>query len=364
MLTMTSSTLTLYAPPKVQTRSAYLVNPFFDLTFVCGGLVLALTAIFIFRFGLDSHAMQQNTPFIVLDLFGIYLLSGPHTGATLIRLYGEAENRRRLPFVSYLLPAILIIAFVFGLFVPRIARLEATLYLLLVWHHYMAQSYGIAMMYCARSGMRLTEQIKFWPRLILYFSVTLAVCQQFTQEWQRSSFLNIPLESIAFLPVSLVTVLQVFLLAAIVAFIFDQRLKAKNGQSAMPFPAVIVLLSGAFFVTLGRSLSDLLWLFVPAFFHGTQYLAVVLARQHKINVEKIKPVSLIKTVEQLADRYGEFFLIDLALFTVLPFGIAALGIPLYLASALVFFTLSFHHFAADACIWKLKDTSVHSRLIP
>jgi hypothetical protein len=92
-------------------------------------------------------------------------------------------------------------------------------------------------------------------------------------------------------------------------------------------------------------------------------LAVVLAYQYKKGSEKHASASLLKSVEQLGDRFGEFFLIGLALFTVLPLIISALGFPLFLCEALIFFALSLHHFGADACIWKLKDKSVHSRLI-
>ncbi len=127
-------------------KSAYLVGPFFDLTFVCGGLVLALAAVCIIQFGLSANSAQQSTPIMALGIIGTFLLSGPHTGATLVKLYGEKENRLRFYYVSYVLPALLIIALVTGLFVPVIARTEALIYLMLVWHHYMAQSYGIAMM--------------------------------------------------------------------------------------------------------------------------------------------------------------------------------------------------------------------------
>jgi hypothetical protein len=349
----------------------YLVNPFFDLTFVCGGLAVALTAICVHQFGINVNAAQASMPVIVLGLLGTYLLAGPHTGATIFRLYGEKENRSRFYFVSFVLPVILIAALIAGLFLPVIARVEATIYLIAVWHHYMAQSYGVAMMYCARTGMRLSKKEKFLPRAVLYLAVSAAIAEQFTSQWQRSSFLNIPLSPIAFLPAEVVVTLQLCLALAVLALLSEQVIKWRNGQATMPLPAMAALLMGAAFLTLGRALSDIVWLFLPNFFHATQYLAVVLAYQHKKEAEKetkedtIKPgnYSLLKTFGRLGDRLAEFFLIGLALFTIVPLAISALGFPFYLASALVFFSLSFHHFAADACIWKLKDKSVHSRLI-
>src|SRR5476651_2709339 len=99
---MTSTTINLRARVRTETKSVYLVNPVFDLAFVCGGLVLALSAICIYLFGLDANSVQQTMPVMAIGIFGTYLLSGPHTGATLHRLYGEADNRMRFKFVSYI----------------------------------------------------------------------------------------------------------------------------------------------------------------------------------------------------------------------------------------------------------------------
>jgi hypothetical protein len=140
---MTSSTFTWRARATARKNPVYLVNPLFDLTFVCGGLVLALSAMCIYYFGINAHLAQQSSPIILLGIFGTYLLSGPHSAATLFRLYGETVNRQSFRFVSYILPAILLTALVAGLFVQAVAKVEAVLYLLLIWHHVMAQCYGI-----------------------------------------------------------------------------------------------------------------------------------------------------------------------------------------------------------------------------
>jgi hypothetical protein len=346
------------------TGSVYLVNPIYDLTFICGGLVLALSAMCIYQFGLDAQLAQKSTPIILLGIFGTYVLSAPHNAATLFRLYGEAQNRRRFKFVSYVLPAILIVAFAAGLFIQAVAKVEAILYLILIWHHVMAQCYGIAMMYCARAGLRLTSDEKVLPKAILYLAVAVAISQQFTPDWQRKFFLQIFLEPMAFLPTPLVTLLQFLLFAAMVILVVEQTTRARKGESAIPLPALAAILAGGFLLSMGRSLSELVWIFVPAFFHASQYLSVVFAYHLKKGAEKNETGSLLNNLEYLGNRFAEFFLLGLVLFSALPFVISAMGFPLYLCSALVFFTINLHHFAADACIWKLKDKSVLSRLVP
>lgn len=360
---MTSSTIHLSPSLTRAKNPVYLVSAVYDLTFICGGLVLALTALCLFKFGLDAQLAQQSTPTILLGIFGTYVLSGPHSAATLFRLYGEAENRRRFQFVSFILPAILVITFGLALFVPAIARLEAILYLVLIWHHVMAQCYGIALMYCARASIKLTDRDKLWPKAILYLAVTTAIAQQFTADFQRRSFLKVDLQSIAFLPQQFVAVLQTLLLLSVIAFLLQQSAPLRRGQGAMPLPAVAALLSGALFLSMGRSLSELVWIFVPAFFHASQYLSVVLAYQLKKSSERNACLSVTKKIEHCSNRLAEYFVLGLVLFLAVPFVVSALGFPLYLCSALAFFSVNLHHFAADACIWKLKDKSIGSRLV-
>ncbi|MBS1989835.1 MAG: hypothetical protein JSS86_09270 [Cyanobacteria bacterium SZAS LIN-2] len=362
--TMTSSAINLHRSQALPDRAPYLVNAAYDLLFVCGGLALILSAACLHRFGLDTNQAQQSTPLMALGIVGTYLLAGPHTGATIYRLYGERENRRRFILVAYVLPALLATLFVAGLFAPVVAQMEAVLYLLLVWHHYMAQSYGVAMMYCARAGMKLSGKDKRSTKAVLYLAVAVAVAQQFTAGWQRQSFLHIPLPHMAFLPEPLLMGLQVLLLLSILVFLAQQLIWASTAnRQSMPLPAIFTLLVTAAFLTLGRNLSDIVWLFVPNFFHATQYLSVVFAFDLRGNGAKDQTDNAPEPFELLSSRYVRYFLLSLALFSGLPFTLSAMGFPLNLCTALAFFALSLHHFAADACIWKLKDKSVHSRLV-
>src|SRR5262249_28749644 len=144
---------------------------------------------------------------------------------------------------------------------------------------------GIAMMYCARAGIRPGAREKFWPRVIVCLTIAVAVTQQFTGEFQRSAFLNIDLPHSDFVPPPIFFLLRAVLLAAAVIFVIDQinlrGSKLINRPAALPLPAMAVLLSGALVACCGRSLSDMVWLFLPNFFHGSQYLAVMLSYQLK-----------------------------------------------------------------------------------
>ncbi|MBS1994494.1 MAG: hypothetical protein JSS83_28470 [Cyanobacteria bacterium SZAS LIN-3] len=355
---MTSTTVHTRAQTQSPGKSPYLVNPVFDIFFVCGGLALSLIAVCAYFFAADMDHMQQLSPMVLLSVIGTYLFSSPHSAATLFRLYGEKPNRQKFKFVAWGLPAILVGAFAVALRVPALATLEATLYILLIWHHVMAQCYGIAMMYCARAGLRLSEGEKCWPKAVLYVGVTVAIAQQFTAAWQRESFLGVPLAPMAFLPDWLTTGLQAALLCTVAAFFIDQLSRAKAGRRMMPLPAVLTLMGGAVLMGLSRSVSEFVWIFIPSFFHASQYMAVVLAFKFQEEQGRNKLDLLFKNLEQSGNRFVEYFLLGLVLFTALPFIVSACGFSFSLCSALVFFTVNLHHFAADACVWKLKDKTV------
>jgi len=359
---MTSSTFHLYAPATVK-KSAYLVNPVFDMLFVCGGIVLLLSAAYLWRTGFGTSLAQQDTALIAFGLFGTYMLSGPHTGATIVRLYGEKDSRNNFRLVAYVLPVLLTFATVAGLLVPTVAKIEAVLYLVLVIHHYMAQSYGITMMYCARAGLRLSERDKLLPQSILYMAVTVAIAQQFTAELQRQSFLGIPLFRMDLLPSDVVLALQFVLIGLVVALLGQTIMQSKfSPDKVMPLPAVTTLVLTAVLLTVGNRLNDVVWLFLPHLLHSTQYLSVVLAYHLKKDTESAV-AEIFDPIERMSSRFIKYFLVGLVFFTGLPIAVSALGFSLTLCNAVVFFGLSFHHFAADACIWKLKNKTVHSRLV-
>jgi hypothetical protein len=205
---MTSAIIRSRAAERAPRKSVYLVNPFFDYTFVCGGLALALSAIALSAQIPANTLVQSSTPVILLGVLGTYLFSEPHSAATLFRLYGEASNRKRFAFVAYGLPLILAACFIGALYVPMIAKIMAVLYLIFITHHIMAQSFGIAMLYCARDGFIMSRADKNGMKALIYSAVTLSVAQQFTTAWQREHFLGIAMPPMGFLPPQLINMLQ------------------------------------------------------------------------------------------------------------------------------------------------------------
>ncbi|MBU6454980.1 MAG: hypothetical protein KGS72_24635 [Cyanobacteria bacterium REEB67] len=368
---MTSAIIRSRAAERAHNKSVYLVNPFFDYTFVCGGLALALSAIALSTQIPANSLVQSSTPVILLGVLGTYLFSEPHSAATIFRLYGEANNRKRFAFVAYVLPLILAACFIGALYVPVIAKIMAVLYLIFITHHIMAQSFGIAMIYCARDGFNMSRADKNGMKALIYSAVTLSVAQQFTTAWQREHFLGIDMPPMGFLPPQLINMLQTMVILTVILFAIDLAIKHAKGIRHIPLPAVATLMTGTLALSINRSTSEVVWLFIPAFFHASQYMCVVFAYKLKRETKQKQDAvavpdesdRMLKNMEFLGGHFVECFLVGLLIFAALPFALAACGLSLTLCSALIFLAVNLHHFAADACIWKLKDPSVRSRLI-
>src|SRR5207249_533958 len=157
------------APAATLRRPAvYPGQPFVGFTFdylVIGGgfslLVLALLA---------SGTMPSASVFLKEHLWTFVLLSNSaHFAGSTVRLYTRPGSFRDLPFLTMGLPLVSLVVLALGLVFPG-ALGQNLLSLYLTWspYHYSAQAYGIAVLYCYRSGAPWDEKEKRWLRLACF----------------------------------------------------------------------------------------------------------------------------------------------------------------------------------------------------
>jgi hypothetical protein len=125
----------------------WLVGPVTDLLFGCG---LAYAFVFAAH-ALAGAAFRDWIPFAWLPIATL-LVSTPHYGATLLRVYEDATERRLQARIAVWATAALCVAFWFGLRSVAIGSLFVTLYLTWSPWHYTAQNYGVAMVLLRRRG--------------------------------------------------------------------------------------------------------------------------------------------------------------------------------------------------------------------
>ena len=129
---------------------------------------------------------------------------------------------------------------------------------------------------------------------------------------------------------------------------------------------MIIVTTVAIF-TAGQEVAGVLWIYAPAYYHATQYLAISIAQHMKelSYTGEHEPDRVLRlTGEQTGmDYYVRVMIVATALYVGLPSLLHLFGIPFALAFANVFCVLSLHHFLTDMAIWKLRDPKVHETLI-
>lgn len=165
-----------------------------------------------------------------------------------------------------MLPVVLAWLLAAALYLPALARLEATLYVALALHHIMAQCYGIGLMYCTRAGVRLSQRERRLLQTALWASVASAVAQWFSSSWRRHTFLDIELFQFSFIAPELVTLLQFVAFASMVALVFAQYDRLLQNKPLLPLPACVTMVVAVALLTIWSTAAELVWLFVPAFF--------------------------------------------------------------------------------------------------
>jgi hypothetical protein len=347
----------------------YLVDANFDLLFVCGGFCLFLTLLYC---GLASRLTAGTREYInVFLLAGTYLLSQPHLGATLVRLYGEPENRRAHPLIAYALPIWLVLGCALSLYLfgsANTMHLLVGFYMAFIVHHVLAQSYGIALMYCGRAGFVMTVYEKELFKGILYTAIAVAIIGQYAQIGNRSLLPGYEYYSQFALPYLDLQIAIGMLFSLIFFFAGSQIKRYANNEELMPLPAVMTMGTAVLAVILSQGVDLNYWLFMPAFFHASQYLAVVLAYKWKDNLLAgcaprafaARPLSFCGFVMEQCHSY---LLVGLLFSVVIPCCFFLKGFNVLEPFKTAFLLLSLHHFAADACLWKFRRRKVAERLL-
>jgi tetratricopeptide (TPR) repeat protein len=137
------------------TGRRWLFGPAADLVLGCG---LGYAVLFAAQ-TLAGDAMRAWMPFALLPLLTL-LISGPHYGATLLRVTQRPEDRRKYGAFTLVVTLVLGLAFFLGLRSALLGSWILTVYLTWSPWHYTGQNYGIALMFLGRRGIPITLTIK------------------------------------------------------------------------------------------------------------------------------------------------------------------------------------------------------------
>jgi len=340
--------------------SKWLFNPVIDLLFCCGGLVWILV---VLHYLVAPQAFQSGPNAVdiipLLSTIGTILLSDTHNAATLFRLYGSKDMRRKHSWIAYAGGGAALAFMTLLLFSPSILSLSARIYLLVVVYHVLAQLYGLTLMYCRMQGYDLNNS----ERRILKLSIdSLALytilCQFAYAENFRHTFFGVTLPFWSGLSKTVLLgslgIASVFL----IAFSCMVVRKWRNSKQMLPLPAAVLLATGLLIASIVHSASGVLSLYIPIFFHGLQYLMVTLSahlRDAKAVGSAASAGSEQSAWQDGLKYFGTLLSLTFIVFALCPQVICLTArIKFGTAFLAVFLALNFHHILTDSFIWRKK----------
>lgn len=343
----------------------WILHPVLDMVFGCGGLVWLLFAIHSVMIAQGSAIPQA---LVSLSAIGVLIFSETHTASTFLVVYRSEDVRSKFSLYTRWLALALLALALAGITVPGVTPILVKIYLLMVPHHFIAQTFGIAMLYCMKRGYKVGH----WEKQVLMFflrSVTwFAVLRQLTyKEWSGNNFLMVPIPFWGPLPEWICTAAEYSMMFSAVLLCMMVLWRTLRTGEMLPVPAQLTILTGVSAFVLGPVATGFFWLYVSAYFHGAQYLMVVTAQRIKEHgLPEGMPTS--KIAGQLFRGPAMRFL---GLTAVLSFGIYSFmpqilrfsGVEFMTSAAVIFTTVNFFHIITDGAIWKLRDSKTREQLV-
>lgn len=316
----------------------WLFSPAFDLLFICGGSVMLLYGAHVLA-ATSGHGTHRLEFLATVQALGTLFLSQTHTVSSFF-LVGDLDARGKMLARGGALGFVLLA--LFALTNPLMPGVLAKLYLFIVAHHFLSQSYGIFKLYCLKADFVISAQLNKLIKVIIgltatYWCSTLLTAHQVTQVFLLQELPEWPL-----LPAQFSATLLEVLILLCTYFVARLVLDFCRGERVPPFPAVVMLSFCVVLFMVPEFIQDSIWLYAPAFFHGVQYLAVLYKR---LSARSAKHAGL--TIFKSA-------LIGAAVFLGLPCLLSATGVAYGAALAVIFVVLQFQHVLVDGLAWRLS----------
>jgi len=340
----------------------WLVNPYIDLLFCCGGAVWI--AALSYDWATREYSNEFTMSFAVVLTLLTHSLANPHTSATWLRIYGDPAENKRFRFYSVWLAIGMVALGAFALTQPGWPAAFANLYLLWVILHYTSQVYGIALLYCVRWGYRFAPWEKNVFKYTLIFTALFAIARKLAwREYAIPQFLGLPMPFWGPIPDWIAYISGALWAASTLLFVFIVVDKFFREGAVLPAPVVLLLISIGVFILATGPLMYAVWLFVPAFFHGSQYLMV--SGVYHFGKKRQDDASFTaKLFSWEGVKYwAVLVIIGNFIYAGAPTFLSELGVSYVAGLAVIFSVVNFHHFLTDAAIWKLRDPKTREVLL-
>ena len=331
------------------------VHPLFDYAIIGGGLSLIVAA-WVIWIAPEWRSLGGvgAMPFIVLAT------NSAHFTSSTVRLYTKPDATREYPFVSFGLPLVaLAVLAVCCLYPGDLGPHLNALYLTWSPFHYASQAFGLASMYCFRSGCRLSDSDRRLLRWVcmLPFILVFIGGQGYGMDWPLRALPDAVRSSDALhmLREAARWVLPPLCFAAPVAL----ALKVRRSQSGpMPLIAVLMPITNSVWWVALNIYEAFVW---ATIFHALQYLAIIVIFHQRDQLTR--PGNRHSASYHAVWFYSMSIGLGYALFYCLPRGYALAGFGLTESLLLAFAAINIHHFIVDAYIWRVSRDKRNMRIV-
>ena len=336
------------------------VNPVVDVLFVCGGFTFPLLLLAVIPN--TSFSMDAKTALCIFVFFNY-----AHFASSSVRLYTKPGAVAEHRFLAYGFPIVAIVIVMIAIAAPElIGRNFIALYLTWSPYHYAAQAYGLALMYCYRSGIVISAGEK----RCLWWICMLPFLRALVNPYDHSVAEVMGVRGIAWLiPEAqlgdgspLATTLDL-IVVGLTPFVFLLPIAfAFVGKLRLPLmPLVLILMNAA-------------WLVVFSYFEAAVWATVAHSLQYLIIVSYVHGKDATASTAANAGHGMRYHVFGFYLFSIVLGVILFLGVPLVLSTAegwlgqgwdfdhcflMMVAGINLHHFIVDGYIWRSKRPKVH-----
>jgi hypothetical protein len=341
----------------------WIISPLIDFFFICGGGALIFFVVNYMYLGWTVPTDLNNPAaywLITVGFLSQHLFADSHNSATYLRIWGSPEDQARFKFHRTWLAYSTIPMFILGLSLPGTVGVFVYIYLITVYWHYVAQAFGISLIYCYKRGYYFTNMEKEIYRWFMFSMVgwTTAGFLTFRDRSPRNWF-GVEIPFWGPLPDVVYNSCRFLFFFMTIAFVVVLLRKYLRDNQMMPWQGFLIIFTVGC-LGLSRDVANtMFWLYVPGFFHGSQYLAVCLAYYLK---ERGMPegmntweIAKVATGAPGMKYLGLVILSGVFFYVGIPHFFMQIGFPFAMMGGLVLACVNYHHFITDAAIWRLKD---------
>lgn len=334
--------------------SRWILNSWLDIFFACGGLLAIVLLI-------SSPLEQFQGGFWAIWLLGISVLfADSHNAATLVRIVEEPGVFQKHPVISMWLPLGLSLTLPLLLHENNVLLWALNAYLIFISQHVSAQSYGMVMLYLRKTKIAIgmhevrTLKLAFTAMMLAGIVRALSAPSAIVPEVEgMKTMLALP-------DWMFVTTSAIAAIYAVYAIVMLHEAARQSDVQLHPATYLIITATLAIFTLSGYF--GPLALYAPAFFHASQYLLVCAALNATSYGAVLREGSPARHMFSEANLQYLLKVASVGLFfyILIPHGLAtATGVPMLKTMAIMFCLVNFHHFAADAFMWRTTAKNSH-----